>query len=311
MRRGGIRHRWTTRSDPALRRCREAEGRCPTAVRHARPNILSGRISASSASSALRIAGLTMTSAGVGKRSGSTVLAVARSCARTISTPLLASPLPAGLRARVTRARNKAIGRTGISLVEVLVVVAIIGLLVASLVALFGPARRQAHSADSMSRLRQLGLAAAAYQDQTGRFPGSCLECTTIASLDPALCALPRDTTVMGLGQECAQWMVRPPPPRAAHRYSYYGYSDAWIPWDKFQELVGMGENPGWLTDQTESVRLPERVCAFTGTYLRLLFDGAVVRRSHRFGTVPEGRTYNFDQVFADFPDSFYSRKGR
>jgi prepilin-type N-terminal cleavage/methylation domain-containing protein/prepilin-type processing-associated H-X9-DG protein len=66
------------------------------------------------------------------------------------------------------------IARRGFTLVELLVVVAVIGLLVALLLPAFTAARNSARRIDCATRLRQIGLAMANYVDQqgpAGRYP--------------------------------------------------------------------------------------------------------------------------------------------
>jgi prepilin-type N-terminal cleavage/methylation domain-containing protein len=199
--------------------------------------------------------------------------------------------------------------RSGVSLVEVVIAVAVVAILVAILTPAVGLGRDSANVADSTARLRQLGLAASQYAEDNGRFPGGCLEAARVGGLRPEYCALPHDRTSLGLGQECAQHMVYPPPPIADHRYTYYGYTDAWLTWNRFMELNREGTNLGWLVDMTPGKRKGRGVCIHEGPYLRLLFDGAVVRRHNRKGRLPEGRVYNFHQVFGDFPDPWYDKR--
>ncbi len=68
------------------------------------------------------------------------------------------------------------------TLVELLVVVAIIALLVSILLPALGQARRAAKEVVCLSNLHQLGLAALAYDSENGRLPEHCVERGTIAS---------------------------------------------------------------------------------------------------------------------------------
>ena len=58
--------------------------------------------------------------------------------------------------------------RRGFTLVEILVVIAIIAILAAILFATIGSVRRRAHLANCMSNMRQIGMALTMYKDDTG-----------------------------------------------------------------------------------------------------------------------------------------------
>jgi prepilin-type N-terminal cleavage/methylation domain-containing protein len=64
--------------------------------------------------------------------------------------------------------------RRGFTLVELLVVIAIIGILMGLLVPAVGVVRGTAQRTSCQSNMRQLGLAAANFQNTYGRFPPSC-----------------------------------------------------------------------------------------------------------------------------------------
>ena len=65
--------------------------------------------------------------------------------------------------------------RPGISLVEVLVAVSLIGVLIALLLPAVQDARRAATRIDCVNRMRQLGLALHTCHDTTGLMPGEVL----------------------------------------------------------------------------------------------------------------------------------------
>jgi prepilin-type N-terminal cleavage/methylation domain-containing protein len=104
----------------------------------------------------------------------------------------------------------------GFTLVELLVVVAIIGLLIAILMPALGRAKRQAQSAVCLSRLKQLGGMHAIYaQENNGvlvyitpywpPFPGSLASDTTTGTFDALLCQMFKLDQAAGNGSKGAQ----------------------------------------------------------------------------------------------------------
>jgi prepilin-type N-terminal cleavage/methylation domain-containing protein len=79
--------------------------------------------------------------------------------------------LPEAMVQRLSGARMKHVSRRGLTLVEVLVVIAIIGVLVGLLLPAVQMARESARQAQCGDRLRQLGLAIHAFHDARGEFP--------------------------------------------------------------------------------------------------------------------------------------------
>jgi prepilin-type N-terminal cleavage/methylation domain-containing protein/prepilin-type processing-associated H-X9-DG protein len=71
----------------------------------------------------------------------------------------------------------KAAARRGFTLVELLVVVAIIGVLVSLLLPAVQAARESARLSQCKNNLRQIGLALTAYESRRGEFPIGCLDC--------------------------------------------------------------------------------------------------------------------------------------
>jgi prepilin-type N-terminal cleavage/methylation domain-containing protein/prepilin-type processing-associated H-X9-DG protein len=73
-----------------------------------------------------------------------------------------------------------AAARRGFTLVELLVVVAIIGVLVSLLLPAVQAARESARRSHCQNNLRQIGLALTAYESRSGAFPIGCLDCRHI-----------------------------------------------------------------------------------------------------------------------------------
>ncbi|MEX2309698.1 MAG: DUF1559 domain-containing protein [Pirellulales bacterium] len=73
------------------------------------------------------------------------------------------------------------IGRSGMTLVELLVVMAIIGMLTALVLPAVQAARETARRARCHSNLRELGVAMELHADRNGAYPIGCIECKFIA----------------------------------------------------------------------------------------------------------------------------------
>jgi prepilin-type N-terminal cleavage/methylation domain-containing protein len=105
--------------------------------------------------------------AGMGERCADGFAVVDRSFAR-ISQP---KPLVRGTRSRALLNRQGRTARTGFTLVELLVVVAIVGLLVSLLLPAVQQSREAARRAQCQNQLRQIGLGMLAYHDSATTFP--------------------------------------------------------------------------------------------------------------------------------------------
>ncbi len=82
--------------------------------------------------------------------------------------------------ALVRRPRCRRCAARGVTLVELLVVVAIIGVLVALLLPAVQAARESARRSQCQNNLHQLGVATTAYVEQQGVFPIGCIGCKFI-----------------------------------------------------------------------------------------------------------------------------------
>lgn len=170
----------------------------------------------------------------------------------------------------------------GMSLVEILAVVAIVAVLLALLVPALSASRRKAYATDDLSRLRQLGQAAALYHDQADRWPRGVPDLVDAGLAPKEIAVSTLDRSPLGIANEmAADWGRdhRPGSPNdVPYRLSFMGQRELRIPEDFVDQCVVTSGSGGWLVDPTESHRghQPDYTDA-TGHYRRLQYDGAVV----------------------------------
>src|SRR3954470_12152240 len=80
--------------------------------------------------------------------------------------------------------RNRAPARRGMHLIELMVVIATIGVLVALLLPAIQSARESARRAECHNNLRQLGLALALHEEHARVYPVGCIGCKFVPSTD-------------------------------------------------------------------------------------------------------------------------------
>src|SRR3954454_4771792 len=80
--------------------------------------------------------------------------------------------------------RDRAPLRSGTTLIELMVVIATIGVLVALLLPAIQSARESARRAECHNNLRQLGLALALHEEHARVYPVGCICCTFLPSTD-------------------------------------------------------------------------------------------------------------------------------
>ncbi|MCW5937185.1 MAG: type II secretion system protein [Fimbriimonadaceae bacterium] len=184
-------------------------------------------------------------------------------------------------------ARGSALDCRGLSLIEVLIVVAIAAILFLVLQPVFITSKRQAMQSDSTSRLHQLGLAAQIYSEANGLKVRSCFELVEAGQVQSSLCTAPLDPTQEGYSNIVMRQLsrgrlgdksVHPRP----YKLSFVGSRDANV---SDAELAKASSNLGWLIDLSPSesesggVIEPLLLAMRKGVYLRLLEDTSVVRR--------------------------------
>lgn len=178
---------------------------------------------------------------------------------------------------------HRSLNQTGLSLVELLVVVGIIALLAAIVLASMAESKRAAKSAVGISQLRQLGQAAAIYAEDRGGWPTSAKYLVESGAVPKELLDNPNDSTDVGLGNKAllAGYENGGRPNPTPYKNSYGGFLE-WeisrIVQSKIEEQQG-----GWLVDLSSSKRtgFPESLLFSEGSYRRLRFDTAVVVRQH------------------------------
>jgi prepilin-type N-terminal cleavage/methylation domain-containing protein len=175
----------------------------------------------------------------------------------------------------------------GFTLMEVLTVVCIVAVLAAILLPVLLSSKRRGSSADSISKLRQIGQAANLYEQAVGQYATRTWQLVAEGTIPASLCEAHNDASPRGMENEFIQAM--------AERYVKLGVQPAPRETDFKSSFIGAGAfgrgsetvtrraallGAGWLLDFTDTPRgtmpYPQ---LWEGTYRRLLFDGAVVTR--------------------------------
>ncbi|CAN5456811.1 hypothetical protein BH11ARM2_BH11ARM2_17500 [soil metagenome] len=204
------------------------------------------------------------------------------------------------------------------TLVEVLVVFAVIALLAGLSLAVFGGAKRRSYATVNVSNLRQLGQAGAMYAEEAGRFPDSVVPLVRSGVVPAALVASPDDPTKEGYANVSVKAWERghlfDPSRIAPFKSSYPGLREQLITDIMWEKYIRGQSGGGWLVDVTDSV-IPagddvQPLDLWEGTYRRLLYDGAVVVRTFRSGAgkLPDGKKSPFrspEMLFTDDPAIF------
>ncbi|RYG35272.1 prepilin-type N-terminal cleavage/methylation domain-containing protein [bacterium] len=170
--------------------------------------------------------------------------------------------------------------RRGATLVELLTVVAILGVLGAILYPVLASARKKAGSTSAISRMRQLGAAGAVYATDHNVLPLRPAQLIGVLGVTKDLLALSEDPYPNGLGN------------RIAENQSVWGQKEV----EKFKRtFVGQRDlsvssyaaplfvpekNPGWLIDATPlKPSWPAPMAVWKGKYRLLRADGSVTLR--------------------------------
>lgn len=175
--------------------------------------------------------------------------------------------------------------RRGLTLVETLVVLAIIAVVAGLLLPVLAQARRKGYDADDLSRLRQLGAAGNIYHEQHGTWPYGTADLVASGMVPRELANLNGDKTAAGLANEVAEFRsklgVKATGLQVPYKNSPIGLREYRISAKNLNQFIETGAAGGWLLDFTTVKKgvLADFMDA-TGNYRRLCFDGSVQTRT-------------------------------
>jgi prepilin-type N-terminal cleavage/methylation domain-containing protein len=182
----------------------------------------------------------------------------------------------------------------GFTLLEILLVVAIVGLLVAIMFPLVGRAKRSARQSTCAQQLRQMGMALAMYEEEFGSNPPSIEALSDAGILKSTALALCPDDPVGGYG---SKWDLCH---KVAHPYPQsYETIFQWYPY-QLERLERADANHGVMVcrlhgDRTDRYRQAAKLFCeyawfmFEGPLLRLRKDGSLQTAKLRFKRVQKG----------------------
>ena len=184
--------------------------------------------------------------------------------------------------------------RFGISLVEIIVVIAII--LIAGAIALPAIARSKlsAQRADDISKMRQLGVAQGLYMEANNDIPAiSTVPLVKSGIVPKSVVVSARDRTSSGLANVLAKGQIDRGFEKefgvevVNYKSSFPGSLEYSYHLKFFQDNILKAKNPGWLVNVVELVpRIDDSISGAHGNYDRLLMDGSIQRRRQGFVTV-------------------------
>lgn len=171
----------------------------------------------------------------------------------------------------------------GLTLVELMVVIAIIALLASLITPLLVNAKHKAKITNDINLLRQIGVAAILYSEQHGEYPGGCSTLVDARAIDRGLCGGIADRWLRGsaneilssLGQVSSHYLALQPP----YKYSFFGKRELAYKDEEFKAKQEPATNPGWLVYLYEAKLETKALTPMEGPYYRLLYDGSVVFR--------------------------------
>ncbi len=176
----------------------------------------------------------------------------------------------------------------GFTLIELMVVIAIIVTLVGILVPVFSQVKGSAKRTDDLNKLRQLGVAAHLYQEAYGQWPTSATQIYEDQHRDVALLSALTDTYPSGFSNELMAFEAIQFPAyvetgvfRRDYRLSFVGSRDFIASQALLDSKPEQGR--GWVIEpiqmETYGNESMFAVALRIKRYLRLNFDGSVVTR--------------------------------
>jgi prepilin-type N-terminal cleavage/methylation domain-containing protein len=206
---------------------------------------------------------------------------------------------------RLSERNMHTLKRRGFTILEVLVVTAVIAVIFGLLLPVFGQAVDRAKGASELSTMHQLALAASLYHEDTRMWPNSVEQLMEAQRVPKSLAESAMDPTSTGLRNLLVEQLFsngsKGPRP-AVYRSSFVGLGDLNWPEDAIQRLHEEGTNAGWLISFAENrpLNLEDVFQNFKGSYRRLTFEASVVHRNPEWTPVA-GAFAGF--CFVDMPE--------
>ena len=205
----------------------------------------------------------------------------------------------------------------GITLMEMIVTMAIILVLAAILLSTFNTAKGKANSTSDISKMRQLGVAGALYNETYGEFPMSTIPLVQLKMVPIELVASSLDPFPRGLANYVCEDKLNAIDPMpgysTTYKRSFIGPAEFMVPEFAFNKFVKGKEGSGWLIELSTAkadrkLKGGEFVMQRVGPYKRLLFDASVVIRQARDVIVmDDGKPASFrngQMFFTDNPET-------
>jgi prepilin-type N-terminal cleavage/methylation domain-containing protein len=172
------------------------------------------------------------------------------------------------------------------TLLEILVVVAIVATLVALVFPLISISRQRSYAADNISKLRQLGQASTLYEQAQGDYPLRAVHLVESDLVPKELCASALDNRASGMAnayirEQGANPLAGNLASEAPFKVSFVGVGELHPNLEYFNKDIKDKAGAGWLIDATSTTEGLVKSFAFReGKYRRLLLDGSVVTKS-------------------------------
>ncbi|MFZ4508061.1 MAG: type II secretion system protein [Fimbriimonas sp.] len=201
--------------------------------------------------------------------------------------------------------------RRAYTLIEILVAIAIIGVMSALILSSLAQSKRSGQSASETEMMRQLGQAAAIYAENDGVRPRGTAELLATGLIGKSLCVSPLDRTPEGMANLVSETSyfgldkATNDGRRRDYRTSYFGPWDLGYSQRYLNELTETSPNAGWLISLGSGLLPRGREIPREGQYRRLLNDGAVVVRQIRSVQTPNGGARAWQFFFADYSDEW------